>query len=860
MATLEGGLERPENRSLEQLRTALVEQALERKASAPEPPAGAEAAELEPLPAPFRHFFSITSDCDNPDDQLERWRRVGETIRLRHGLPIADSIFVDWPIQRGERPSFLKDGASTAAPGLDRDRYVDANFFLLKQFHRGWFDVIHGWLMANSILVPRRLRFGPPPGGERGAARWVDCEANPTLTLGGPEEGAPRSVRLRFYAPPDWLQEWPIRYLYFRYALPIRRSRFVVRGYVDGERVFRVESQRYFEPHHRLRPLPALIDLLPLVGNDPEPRKKIEIVIELRDRGTGGTLVLEDVTLLSETRADVERQMRVLDAFNLNLSVFSSHGVGMVLGARSHFEPESWDARFCSDEPANPHYSKDLTDLAGIEFYNTFSNTWRPEIPTIDSLIRPVVFNDGSVGYDLQRYLYAPLTESGDVDWSVFEVGGKRTNRSAGDYLGHHVRGALERLTAPGSGVLIYTHAGVRCDVLMDEEQRATGEEADPFDSLRGDSLEALGELADRYYNLSGTVDDADRTLVAGTAVLCRLAQIRRHLARHARYDRGSNTVWIETWFDPVTRRPVPSMEKGMSDLRLATFRVRDAASARVLVDGQPVTHLIRSPADGSGRDSVTIADVRTPTVIFDEVDLGEKGSCTADRAAAELTDGDAFRGQHALELRSLGGAGTLVYRPRQPIDFYNNQYLRFAYRKLTAEAALAVRLHLSDGATWGAIAGGEADRLVALPAWPDTDWHDVVVPYWQLVAALPPAERRPPAEELLELSFEIRGGVLIDCLELLRDNDAPAPRDGRHLVGGTVTPADGVATVALEDAEGVHHSRVTPGGHYLFEHRVLRGAVVTLAGERPDGGRVAPLAGPRHEIWTDSLDFDFSV
>lgn len=863
-----------DNVELERYRTALTEQAIEQKANAPSPPPSSVPAEIRPLPYPFNHFFSITNDCDNPDPSLNRWRHVGETIRLKNGLPISDSIFVDWPIQRGENHNYYIDGFSKEIPQFNRDRYIDANFFLLQQFHRGWFDVIHGWIMSHSIRIAHEVSFygGVPRRNyllkkienltEGGNENWVKWENNDPILLGGKQEDAPNCCRIRFFAPKRWLQDRPIRYFYFKYALPMLFSKFDIRGYVGQKKVFDIRSGKIFDPHWRQVPLPVLIDLIPLVGNDPEKLKNIEIEFELHPNETADTAQFDDVTLFSEVRQDIKDHIKVLDLFNLRLSSFSSHGIGMVFGATSQRDPASCDPRFHSDYLKNPNYFKDISEQAGVEFFNTFTNTYHKDIQTIDTVLHPVIFNDGSVGYDFYRYFYAPRTQQNTMDYSVFQLDGRMTDASSADYLGYHIHGALENMTQPASGALIYTHAGVRCWVHLDEEEKSGDKARDTFESIYGESLEALSDLADRYYNLSGTLKDEERIWVAGTAVVCRYAQVRRYLQRHSRYDRNTNAVWIETWFDPITKLPVPNPAKEFSDLRGATFFVEDALTAKVFVDGREVSHLIRNQGNHDGRPSVTIADVRTPTVIFDEVDVWEKGSCSAEAAMIELNEEFAFRGQRSLKLTALSERGRVIYQPRVPVDLYNNQYLRFAYRKLAEEASIGVRLRLSGGAIWGAAeaGGAEAGHLVELPAYDDQDWHDIVIPYWQFIAALPVESRTVPPEMIHKIEFDVKGVVLIDCLELLRDNDAPAPTDGCHVIGGTILPLGTTKSIFMTLDEKEFHTHATQGGHYMFEKRVPRGAIIRLQAETIKGERVEPISGPFHEVWRDCLDYDFYI
>ena len=815
---------------LEARRQALVEEGLARRAAV-DPVDRPARAETRTLPYPFRSFITVTSDCDGPN--LERWRYVGETFRETFALPIADSLFILWMVKRGH--------TQRGAGPFSLDRFLDQNAFLLRRFHRGWFDMIHGWFEFMTLSV----------------GDGFELEATGEAGL------SPRR-RVRFQTPADWKQvpmarkNAPPRHLCLRYALPRSTSSFRMTGWYGTEKLFEIGSGS-FEPQHRLVPLPAIVDL----GEHMVPDQRLldlEIEFELSNEA-GHRLVVEEPMLVSATREEVARHIEIMRRFDLQLSAFSTHGIATALGARFGHDDASTDPRWLADRRENPHYFRDLFELAGVEFLNTQHNITGNDVLPLTDLLRPNVLNDGSVKYDFNRYLHIPRDKKGDPDYSIFQHEGQPTNMSAGDYLGVHIRGALEGMDGTGTGALVYTHAGFRCGVLMAAEEAKTGEAPDRYDPMNDDVRAALEDVADRYYDLSGTVAAEDRVFVAPTAVLLRLAQIQRHVGESSRYDREANTVHVSTWFDPVTRLPVPNPRVGASQLRWASFYVDDAATARLLLDGEPVTHLVRFPADETGKESIAVADITAPTVLFDEVPPEERCRVDVDGLSLTLTEEDAFRGRWSLRLDATNGNGTARLRPRVPADLRNHQSLRFAYRRLSDATALCLRLHHHDGSIWevGDSSLADPSRAVLLPAGRDGDWHDVVLPYWQLVGALPIAERALPAAALVSVELTVTGSLLIDCLELLRDREVPPP-EGGCLVGGRVEPADALDTVILNVCGEHSEARVTRAGHYVFEQRAPHGSVVEIYGLTSDGQRVDPLRGARHEALRDSLDYDFRL
>lgn len=820
----------------------LIDIAARRRVESPPPPSAVQ-ADVRELPYPFHYFFSIASDCDGPI--FERFLRVGQAFREEFGLPIADSIIPGWLHRAGQVGRYSKErGPSKTQPIFDRNRLIEKVGEILSRYHRGWYDVTHGWIQRFMIKIAG------------------DFE----LTVSGFRRFARRTAK--FTAPPGWQQLEPPRFLVMRYALPMAGSSFRMIGQVGKEKVFELPSSD-FEPECRFLPMPLTVDLYPLMGNDPDRLHNLKLHFSMTGP-RGSKLVVRDLALLSDTRETVKEEITTMKAFNIFLSTFTSHGVGAVLGVRSCIAPESADPRWCADFPGNIHYLKDLLSEYGIRFFNTFSNTSRSSVLPLRSVIKPCVFYDGTLGYDFNRYRHLPQNQAGGYDLSFFSVDGQDTNPSVADYVGFHLNAAVRQMQDFSDGALLYTHAGVRDKVIMEALEKK-GRSQDPMDTINDETRQALGDLARLHFGLDDAVEHGQRIWVAPTGAVLRQARLARGAGGHVWYDKQQNAVFVQTWFDPITQEPVPNPAYEYLDIAGLTVYVDDSATARLFVDGRPVTHLIRSPKDHTGRESVTVADVYSPTVVLDDVDMKKKpGALEEEGAVYRYCTSDSFRGTACYEMKVSGAGGRLVWHLPAPMPLADQFHLRFAYRKEQGPCRIAVVWHLANGRQFAvAEEGAETDtHSYRIAPWEDGEWRDVIVPFYALLGALPAGERFIPAHTALaKLEFNAKGDsrsvVHFDTIELLRDDANPRSRDGRFLVGGRawISQTRGqerITRVVLRLGRNEYSTSPASNGYYFFEEKIPRGAVVEILGLDNKGGEVEPVFGRHWDIWTNTTWVDF--
>lgn len=781
-------------------------------------PTGTRIADVLELPPPFTTWFSMTSDCDSPKEH--RYLDVGAIVREQLGLPIADSYFPDWLFRRGQqRVSAEETQRSGRVLAIDHDRFLEQNAAWLRAFHRGWFDVVHGWIQRLMVMI------------------------TPDFVL----TASARRHRAEFNAPVGWQQAQAPRYLALRLRMPLNTCSFRLIGVHGAAELFTIDSGAQRIAASQLGFGDYVLDLWPLVGTDPERLRAIAIEFEL---GGPEDAVLEvrDACLLSCIRADIIEQRDWLERFNVGSSVFTSHGIGVLLGVRGMSETPSTDPRCLADLPANPHYCIDVLEEHGITAFNTFSNTCVMEPRHIDELVSVYTLPDGHPVYDFDRYAHVPKKRDGSYDYEHYSFGGQLVNYSYADCIGRHVAGLMHEIDGrSGCGGLLYTHSIVSAE-------RIDVPDAPGAYAFNDETMTALATIADRHWNLTGEVAADRRVFVAPTSVLVRLSQVRREVVHRAVYDPARNEVALASWVDPVTRRRVPSADAAWRELRHIPFVVDDASDARLSIDGVDVPCLIRCSADRSGRESIAVADTSAPRALLGEVPV--ERACTRRDVDVEHRSG----GGHRVSLRARTGAMRVAATAPALIDYSTlGAALSCSHERLQWRASL----ELEDGRRISMCSRGWRDSTGALvlARASGSEPRVVVCPTWDLVGAMAQPRHAAMTTPLVALSIEFDGEPGDACtlawVRLFRDDENPV-RAGGCLVGGRVGARRGVERVVMVDAEREYVARPTAAGLYFFAHRVRAGSVVAIEAVTVDGERLAPRGGRAVEVLANLVDVDF--
>lgn len=828
----------------------LAEVAARKEAWRTEPPPqpGLRRAALRPLPYPFFGYFTIASDCDNA--RMEALINAGRIVRERYALPIADSYFPKWLYANGQKKGAARDGQRYAVPRFDERQFLETNFEWLRAFHSGGMDTVHGWIprMMIKIAPDFELGFAKPWRDMIDGARVAKRPSLLERLLRRGLAQAPRRRRVTFAKPRTWQQYESPRYLVFKLRLPIADSRIEI-AILDGERELARIDSRDLPQAKTLGLAPYIVDLWPLIGDDPALLHRIACEFVLTGPGEGWA-ELRQPTLLSDSRADIRRHKDCLERFNVRSAVYTSHGGGYDIGRQSSPDPLAADPRIVAEDPANPHYAMDLFHDFGLRFFNTAGNISSQRAKPIDALLFETALNDGRVVYDFHKFLQLAETPGDAAVPALFTLAGKPENPSFADFIGRQIGMALAQIDKPGLGAVLYTH-----NIVKSRQGPSHGDDSEAA-LFNAETHAALAELANRYYGLSGDLPPEHRVLVAPTASLLRLSQVTAQAADHIWYDAAENRVYLRSWQDPVTGERLPLRPEEPRELRGLTLYVEDSHSAEVLLDGRPVEALVRNPADESGRESISFADLSTPRVLLGRVPPGERPGLIADGHGIRLDHRDPC---HVFHLERNSGA--IMLAPRG-LSLTHHQALAFAFRKSDPGVTFRIEMESENGLALALCEEGFSDVEGAykLRSWCEATRRLVVLPFHFLLDALPTDARRLPTGAIARVKLMLEGPLQADFalefLHLLRDSETP--RSGSHLIGGKLATRQDIERIELRQGEQRMATEPLACGGYVLPLQVPHGSIVTLEGRTESGESVAPLAGRQVEVLTDMLDLDF--
>jgi hypothetical protein len=349
---------------------------------------------------------------------------------------------------------------------------------------------------------------------------------------------------------------------------------------------------------------------------------------------------------------------------------------------------------------------------------------------------------------------------------------------------------------------------------------------------------EPVRELQDRVYNMSGTVKPADRCwFVRGTG-MCEHSMLMQRLGSQIERP-DPDTVIIRKWHDDILGYDLPVSVNQTYGL---TFKVRNLARARVLLEDQPIEPLARF----AHRDGNWVTAM--PSVIR-EVVVGSVNPLTRPDVDARLERLNAKWEQDMLTLAgSWRGLGRASFAPCW-INADGMQALSYRVGPVGRKAALAVLIETQDG---GRFAFGDSKlikTLDGLTAWrPETvpERGVVTVPFWDMQWADGATPGGPlPMRRLARFSLLVRGTVRLSEMSFLRPS--PAQRDEPErgvVVAGSVPPDQAEDwTVTLETPDGSKQTcRPDPVGCFAFSG--INAPMCRLWAEDPSGCRVAPIGG----------------
>ncbi len=451
---------------------------------------------------------------------------------------------------------------------------------------------------------------------------------------------------------------------------------------------------------------------------------------------------------------------------------------------------------------------------------------------------------------------------------------GKICDISQGYFFHVLVRESLA-LAVPGTHIhhLWYTHIG-----------SGDGSEAPNYYSpLNKNTLDALNELSERFYNFKGDVKDGARIWVLPPSVWIRYLITQRHLAENLSYDAATHQIGIKRWTDPVTGHQVPDRTAGTRDLHGVTLYGDDPKDWSVVVDGTPVKTVVVNPTDETGRTSYTIVDDNAPTPILDEIALEAKDTET--RAGKTLwSSGEAAYGNEFLSLEAGDdGMATTCFAP-QSLDLWNTSHLGIAVRgKEGAPLQWNVDLDMTDGGRVTMSSSGPTLPLPQGATWILAEKPGFVAKGWQhftepvagpgstFGAPIKIADsiQRPalPLGRVSKVCVSAKtdkgARVDFDGFRALRPSTTGEAPDSSVVVGGRVTDENGIGTarvpIMMTLRSGVQRNTSTDIGGYYFFYGLARNEIAEVVA-KTHRQRCTPLRGRQVQILKNEVELDIKV
>ena len=779
--------------------------------------------ELRPLPYPFRRWMSVASDCDNP--RMEGILAMTRRIRERHLLPIADSFFPQWLCRFGERRD--------SPHGFSREQFEAACFEWLRYFHDGGFDTVHGWLTRIRIRIGDDFALYESALGERQLAEIVDRGLGGNHALPRGLEASGRSHQVSFRDPAGWHFREPPRYLLFSAYLPVLGTELqIVFSWAD--KTCTVSTEELLQAGGRMAPTSMVIDLATTLEEDPRQLEELEISFRLL--GQGPAIVLGP-SLLSATRADIVRQMTIMQHYNVRAEVYTSHGGGYDIGRRQALELSAVDRRGQAEDSRNPHFALDLLHDFGVRYFNTANNTSQEKPLDINRLAFPFVLNRGGIVCDFHRFL------SRSEALGEWLVEGGASNPSMAEFFGRQLRYLLQDARDDWSGGVIYTHNIAR------SPQSSSRFDFSDEQLTTEDTEQALVELARLHY---GDVPDDERVWVAPTFAVLRLSRLVQTAPPHLRYERHSNVVRVRPWTDPATGATVPAPGRASHDLAGLSLYVDDAAGARVVTPDDELLCIARHPADGSGRESITVVDDSAPVPVLGRVPLASRtgfghqvdGLTLSDERNRVRLDRSVAHLSLRPESLTIAGAHSLL------LDLHTSAALELRCDLITADgqrvSVASAGFDDVDGA-WALLPGQTSPYVVPLA----------------LMTAARSSASSPTIDgsiEEIRLHLQAEPGVEVEITRLWLLRDLPARLSDELLLGGRIDPELRLQHVEVRWRDQRLSHPVAGSGYYILTDRIPAGSCVEVWAIDTDDRRHAPLDGCSIELLSDRLDVDFTA
>ncbi|TWC05035.1 hypothetical protein FBZ93_10345 [Bradyrhizobium macuxiense] len=856
----------------------------------------ARPADIRPLPYPFGHMITFSSDVDYqaPWHGNSIHRYLNEEL----GLPITDSFWISSTTGADDVSALFRSyqGLSTQPSRVDGHSVYG---LLLRQWHRGNIDTIHSW---SDDMVPQYRHVLPEPQPLSATGIALDLTATGDWmaafeALGGRGSRGYQQLRMIFdrEPPKDLVVEARFAdgkaYVFSKEMTSRFRSVGTTPSF-DNASVTIVLNEPWPTGPMPARdpPFPAL-SALQIKASSCAPSCAVKLIAIERD---------------NFSRWSVLAQKPALEALNIRPTVLTSHGGHTYHpdfeGPGEHYRRDFnfGDVRLESiglaGQAGTHGYYADILRELGFRSVTSIMNgdrneawSWHLPVPAVTSIYpgfyalskthalfgdaqdsladteaRLAALQSTAAGFKLEPYvctvsIYCRASSQGSVAGAEIA-------------LDHHL---IEK------GVHVehqwYIHFGT---VRYDPTFTATPEA--PFPAV---TMDTFRDLSRDYYNPAGDLPESRRVWVPAGAVWANYRIMRDKIPEHVAVDAATSEINITPFADPVLGQNLPDARAGTRDLHGITIYVPHAEHATVKLDGKQLTTFTRNPADSTGRESITIVDDDTPATVFNRLPPDRAGKlevANADYSWQTLSDRTAEAPPAYARLVATSREATLKFSPSD-LQFFNVTHLSWSYRirrddGTAPRGRLAVIWHMGEGATV-AVAEGAGSSL---PQGADTgrwvpsvardgQWHTATFAQHDFLWA--PGYEKWRAQPLVlgEIrSVEIKlvdaapGDILeIGAMQGLRPSGNAVDSEHRLLLAGRVLassgqPQQGVEMTARMEDGTVRTTATDASGYYVFG-RIERGAIVAVTA-RTAAGICAPRRGDAIELRQNEAELDIDL
>lgn len=378
---------------------------------------------------------------------------------------------------------------------------------------------------------------------------------------------------------------------------------------------------------------------------------------------------------------------------------------------------------------------------------------------------------------------------------------------------------------------------------------------------------DVLRKLQDRVFNISRTVFPEKRFWFTRGTILYDYCLMLRSLPGHIVRE-GSNTIRIEPWYDPILQKNLPI---SLNQLHGITFYVEDSALAKVCVGDEEAVHLLRNPADETGRQSVTVLGRGPSHTVFDDVDVVNRFGFRNEGGICYEWINDpvkAFRGRYYGRLwPGNSDTGRFIWRPKG-LSPVGSQYFGYAIRKSSQDVRFGVFLSTKTGGTFYfgdkicLLEGLNLTAFYLFPSIPCASWQMLWAPFYNLTWNKQGIPGGPiPSHEIQEVVFAVEGKegqyAELDRVVFMRPSTLDIARPNGCVLGGRLMVSGSNRIICIK-----YHTRECPLqerveipdslGNFVFAG-IPVGAIVFVWAE-VDGKTIFPVQGEYTDVWDDNL------